>query len=113
MSSESDQRLLEIVDALQHQTEVGHIKWQTTDDDEAFLYSAGSTSILVDTSALAAPQKYWLKVINERGAEVERLVGSPDDPWDDKGNKLMALYTVARRSALSVDEVLDDVAQPL
>jgi len=110
MSETTDERVLEIVRALISQTKQGRISWTPTDDQEAFLYSSRSSSIIVDTNRRKLPQPYWIRILNERGAEVGRLHAAGGDAARPD---LAELHELARRSALRIDEVLDNVLRDL
>jgi len=113
---------MQIAQALLDQTKYGNIEWQSTDDDEAFLYSTSNSSIIIDTASRTGPQPYWLKILNQRGTVVETLDYNPqaEDEWMESqvtenkvGALLGKLHEAARRQALQIDDVINAVLREL
>jgi hypothetical protein len=120
-SPDTRDRLAQVGALLLRQTEAGAIEWRTTDDEEAFLYSGSKGSVL-SRRYLDRQEDSWyytLSVLNSRGTEVDKL----EEDWTrDAANKplhqehntmLEALWNAARRSALKIDEVLDELMEEI
>ncbi len=113
--TELDPRILEILKALIFHTQAGNVQWQTTDDEEKFIYSGSRSSIVVDSATNRTPQPYWFQILNQRGVVIEEVETSDDDPSisTDLNNAVIRLYGLAARSALQVDVAIDSVLKEL
>lgn len=119
-ANQTELRLAEVARVSLKRTREGVLDWRTTDDEAAFLFSGTSSSIIADFY----PRKdlYEIRILNSRGTIVESLrsreVTVDEGPWSSvepaPWNELLKeLHDAARRSALRIDEVLDETLQEL
>jgi hypothetical protein len=124
-SSDPKRRLIDIAELLLNQTTAGAIQWRTTDEDRTFLYSfsRGSITIRRFFDQTSEATGYALSVLNNHGTEVEEL----QQEWEqipgpkggtqiveaDHNDTLRQLWATARRSALDIDELLDDLEREI
>lgn len=105
------ERLMQIAQASLEQTRSGQMSWRATDDEDAFLFSGSSTSLIVD--AYPGLTKFELRVLNTRGtsiAELDGMYASSAPPHEGQNrvyDLLGSLHDAARRSALDIDVLLD------
>lgn len=114
-------RMRQLADGLLQATNEGKISWRTTDSESKFLYSAANASAMISSSVDRDGDMITeLSVLNTRGTVVETIRNSfasvenpfgasgeyAPEPWNET---LDALYHAARRSALKVDSVLDEL----
>jgi hypothetical protein len=114
MTTDDDavQRMVDIATELISQTSQGRVRWSTTDRDDVFQFSTTRASMTIEPGS--RQQTFVLRVLNERGVQVEALAAS-GEPFtrDPGGRELSELYELARRQALEVDDVLDTVLDEL
>lgn len=115
-------RMVQLAKLLTERTTSGRISWSSTDDESTFIYSAKRSSVTIDQHYDQEGDPFTtLSVLNERGTAVETLQSSYAPPegfgseytpasWN---KPLEDLYSVARSSALKIDEVLDDLMRQL
>jgi hypothetical protein len=114
------QRLVDLAKSLLKRTEDGNISWTTTDNESVFLFSGTNTSVRVSSYIDDDnDMRTKMSLLNSRGTVVESLESEfrrgPFDevqpaPWNQTLNDL---YHSAKRSALNVDAVLDDLLADL
>jgi hypothetical protein len=116
-------RLVEVARRALNQTQSGSMRWRSTDDDDAFIFSGSRTSLIVDFIPRAA--EYVLRVLNQNGTAIGELksewtLSESDDPWSTPERKaatwnsvLEGLYSAARHSALDVDAMLEATLKDL
>jgi hypothetical protein len=114
-------RMVSLANSLLERTRAGSIAWTVTDNERRFLFSGTNTSVgitsYVDRDGDTITS---LDLLNSRGTVVETL-RSEFEPNDDappytarNWNKLLDdLYYAARRNALNVDAMLDDLLADL
>ena len=103
----------DIVDKLAELTEQGQAPWRATADKSTFAVTFGRTSVLIsakETSPGSDVASYRLSVLNEKGIEIEFATAR----WglsvtNVKLPVLVPLYTSAKRTALGVDERLEEL----
>lgn len=115
-------KILELVRRLTTATEAGQAKWQRTDTATAFTYTGATSSVVVASKDTDGWAPFVLTLLDSAGAEVEKV--ESDTRWDSEyetsfvtstpwNDKLEHLYTVARRSALNIDDVVDSLLADL
>lgn len=112
-------RMTKIAGQLLRRTLDGLISWGETDNENEFIYSGTSTSVTIrrrDTRDIVG--RYILTVMNWRGTVVDTLesakkdLGIVEQP-EEWNAVLYDLYEAARRSALSIETVLDELLTEL
>ena len=91
-------KMEEILDKLRELSEQGKITWKPTAGKQTFAVVLDKSSVLVSKWSSA----FEIKVLNESGEEIERVVES----FGHEG-AIQELYETARRSALDVSGELD------
>ncbi len=111
--------MTKIAGQLLRRTLDGLISWGETDNENEFIYSGTSTSVTIrrrDTRDIVG--RYILTVMNWRGTVVDTLesakkdLGIVEQP-EEWNAVLYDLYEAARRSALSIETVLDELLTEL
>lgn len=115
------QRLHEVAQRLLAETLNGNVDWRTTDDEDAFLYSGSSASIIIDY--FSRNDSYSMRILNSRGTLVEELrsESAPEAPWGTStpaagaawNETLSSLHNAARRRALNIDTLITSVLRDL
>lgn len=102
-----------ILDKLAEITEQGQAPWRTTADKSAFSATFGRTSVVIsakETSPGSDMVSYRLSVLNEKGIEIEFATARwGPSVTNVKLPVLVPLYTSAKRTALGVDERLEEL----
>lgn len=120
-STQQEDKFPAIVRRLNERTLALRVDWTTTDKESAYLYTGESFSVIIDGYRdRDGDQRIELKLLNQRGTEVESL-HSTFTPGEYAGtflpgpnNELLeSLYAGARRNALRLDEVLDAILRDL
>jgi len=113
-----DQKIRNIIQALQRLTDEGRLPWSSTPDEETFRASipqgivriAKVVPTLAESDALAAGEDtYLLTLLDNGGRTVEQH--RPSDKLERA--MLSRLYIEARRSALKTDDFLEAVLRDL
>ncbi|WP_090850521.1 hypothetical protein [Nocardioides lianchengensis] len=93
-------------------TLAGTMNWKETDDPDLFLYAGSRTSLAIDYYPM--DKHYEFRVLNDRGTVVERFSRwpGPDEnaPWIEPTPEyltLQRLHDAARRSALRIDDIIE------
>lgn len=114
------QRLVDLAKSLLERTRDDKISWTATDNETAFLFSGTSTSVRISTSFDNDGDMHTkLSLLNSRGTEVDSLQNeyhpAEISGWEpeDWNEVLDDLYYSARRKALDVDSMLDDILADL
>jgi hypothetical protein len=108
------ERLVELSKRLRAATDAGQAEW-TAEDDTTFLWTGSSGAISVRSRDGDGEEPFELDVFSATRQKVETL-GSEwmeDEqpaPWNEA---LTGLYRAARRRALGVDRILDDLLAEL
>ena len=86
------------------------VNWQPTSDEQTFLASLGTASVMIleDQAGDAV-----LRILNLEGQEIERLDSGIEGEGRTWRNELRELYIMAKRVALGVDSQLEDLLQEL
>ena len=106
--------LEQILDGLILRTTDGKLKWHRSIHDDQFVASAGAISVVVRElipRAIDADPHYRFEILDENGQTVEVLHYDSSTTRQDK--RLEQLFTLARRSALNTDSVLQRLAEAL
>lgn len=103
-------RLIELCERLSGGTHAGRIVW-VVEEATSFAWSGSSGAVSVRSRDGDGEEPYELAVFTASGQKVETLTSewAEDDtpaPWNDA---LARLYRAARREALGVDKILDDL----
>lgn len=110
MAEDEEESILAIAKIALERTKEKVLEWRTTDDEESFIYSGESTSLVV--ARVRGPQPYEFRILNQRGTEIGSVAPKENDVWMPDADRspdfaiIEELYTLARRSALRVDETL-------
>jgi hypothetical protein len=108
------ERLVELSTRLKAATDEGQLEW-TAEEDTAFLWTGARGGVRVSSRDGDGEEPYELDVFSPAGQKVETLGSewSADEqpaPWNDA---LARLYRSARRRALGVDKILEDLLAEL
>jgi hypothetical protein len=104
------ERLVELSKRLRAATDAGQLEW-TAEEDTAFLWTGVGGSVGVRSRDRDGEEPYELEVFTAARQKVESLGSewSADEqpaPWNDA---VAGLYRAARRRALGVDDLLEDL----
>ena len=104
------ERLIELCDRLRTGTETGKVVWQA-DGDAAFAWSSSSGSVNVRSLDDDGDEPFELAIFSPGGQKVETLASewAEDETPAAWNAPLGRLYRAARRQALGVDKILDDL----
>lgn len=109
-------RIAKIVEQLLLKTGQGQVDWAESGEDEYFLKTkSGSVVIgIMQVGPILRRDEYFVSVRNRAGTLVGRIRSDiepppPDFPHPQWRGALAQLHELARRRALKVDKVLDDV----
>ena len=108
------ERLVEVARRLRAATDEGQVDW-TAEDDTSFLWNGSSGAISVRSRDGDGEEPFELDVFSAAKQKVETLGSewTEDEqpaPWNEA---LTRLYRAARRKALGVDRILDDLLAEL
>ena len=106
----SADRLLELAYTLLARSKSGAIKWVAAEGTDAFVYSGSKAAVVVRTQDRDGQAPYLMTLYDGAGSAVEGASSTDNDEWHFV---LADLYQLARRSALSIDEVLDSLLSDL
>jgi hypothetical protein len=103
-------RLVELCDRLTTATMLKQLEW-TAEHETAFFCARKSGSIAIRSRDRDGEPPYELAIYNPNGNQVESLLSEwlPDDEPAFWNKALTDLYRAARRQALGVDLILDDL----
>jgi hypothetical protein len=110
MQPDPNIRLVELCERLAEATALGAVEW-TAEEETAFVCKRRSGTVGIRSRDRDGEPPYELVIFNQRGAKVESLLSewsAEQEPafW----NKAVAdLYRAARRQALGVDKLVDDL----
>lgn len=108
------EQLVELSSRLRVATDSGELEW-TAEDDTTFLWTGSSGAVSVRSRDGDGEEPFELDVFSAARQKVETLSSewTADEqpaPWNDA---LARLYRAARRKALGVDRILDDLLAEL
>lgn len=103
-------RLIELCERLSAGTQAGQVVWEA-EEATSFSWSGSSGAVNVRSRDADGEEPFELAVLASGGQKVESLTSewAEDDtpaPWNDA---LGRVYRAARRQALGVDRILDDL----
>ena len=104
----------QILDGLIRRTTDGKLQWRRSIHDDHFVASPGGISVVIrELPALHVVDgpTYRFEILDEAGQTVEVLHSGNASTSQDK--QLQQLFTLARRSALNIDSVLQKLAEAL
>ena len=107
--------LVEIARRLTAATDAGQVEWAAV-EDTVFLWTGKGSSVSVRSRDSDGEEPYELDVFNAAGQKVETLgsewTGDQQEPasWNDP---ISRLYRAARRQALGVDQILQELLAQL
>lgn len=104
------ERLVELSKRLRAATDAGQLEW-TAEEDTAFLWTGARGAVGVRSRDRDGEEPYELEVFSAARQKVESLSSewTADEqpaPWNDA---VARLYRAARRQALGVDRILQDL----
>ena len=97
----------QILDGLIQRTSEGKLHWSISVRDNQFVTSVDAISIVIRRQR----ELYQLEILDEAGQTVETLQSVGALPGQRE--KLLRLFTLARRSGLKVDSTLEKLAKAL
>jgi hypothetical protein len=108
------ERLVELSRRLKAATEAGQLEW-TAEEDTAFLWTGERGAVSVRSRDGDGLEPYEVDIFNARRQKVETLgsewtADEQPAPWNDA---VARLYRAARRQALGVGRLLDDLLAEL
>ncbi len=107
----TDPKLVELVTRLHRQTVLGKVAWEPTVTDDEFQAEFPDYTIRISIPTLYS---YRLEILNPDGRVVEAISSwALEKSMDDAVETMSELYAVARRTAMRVDEALDDLLSKL
>lgn len=105
----------DVVAKLAELTEKGQVPWKSTVDKSAFAATFGKMSVLISSrepfTELAST--YSLAVLDEQGNEIDSATASHNPASLDDPPVLARLYITAKRSAVGVDERLEELLRAM
>lgn len=113
MESPSE-RLIELIRRLKAATDAGQLEWAAV-EDTAFVWTAAHGAVSVRSRDGDGEEPYELDVFSPERQKVETLASewTTDEqaaPWNEA---VARLYRAARRQALGVDRILEDLLREL
>lgn len=113
---------MHLVTTLAKLTKLGRIDWESTIDYGTFQVSFKNYTVRIFSKAgMNAENDVIVQLLNEEGLVAESftdidLNNDSDNTQDDRAywyNTMVELYTYARRRALGVDKILDEIISSL
>ena len=104
----------QILDGLIRRTSDGKLKWRRSVRDDQFVASVGAISVVVreiPPRQFDDEPMHRFEILDENGQTVEVL--RYDNSSREQDKQLQQLFTLARRSALNIDSVLQKLAEGL
>lgn len=101
---EPSNRLLQLVDTLRSRTRAGRANWMQGSQDDTFLWSTTSGSVVVFPKDHDNQPPYVVRILGEEGQVLEEETFFGDD---DAFDNVLALYKAARGNALDIDSTID------
>lgn len=106
-------KIADIITKLLERTNEGKVSWKTTADENTFIAVVGNISTeVVGYTTARARQEVLFRILSSEGREIERYTTRVGD-GQDISDKLIELYAKAKRTALGVDDALDDLLKAL
>lgn len=112
-------RMTKLAKQLLRRTLNGQISWNETDNENEFIYSASDSSVAIqNNNTRSITGRYTLTVRNWRGTIVQQLQSALRESdfveiQEDWNEVLLDLYEAARRNALNIEGMLDDLITEL
>lgn len=103
--------LEQILTGLVQRTTEGKLQWSRTVHDGRYTTSVGAISVVIFDTVSSYGAGYQFDILDESGETVESL--RHEDTTQEQDEKLERLYILARRSALNIDSVLEQLAKGL
>jgi hypothetical protein len=122
VSDYGEQKLLDLTNRLIAGTELGQVDWQTTDNETAFVCTLRAASVAITSVDDDGVSPFSLLILDQSGdvvdsltTRVQRLPAQDSGqirvaPWNEP---LERLYEVARRNALNIDKIVDELLAEL
>jgi hypothetical protein len=110
----STNRYIQLLQLLVEQTDSGKLDWKDTGEESKFFVAFPNYSILISEEpgeSVLFPE-YYISVVNSEGRIVDRFSAAtlPSEILGKNSYNVMRdLFSQARRSALRVDEALDNI----
>lgn len=103
-------RLVELCERLADATTAGHAEW-TAEEETGFVWRRESGSVGIRSRDRDGEPPYELAIFSPTAEKVENLLSewSPEEEPAFWNPALADLYRAARRNALGVDRILDDL----
>lgn len=112
-----DPKVLKLVISIRAMSKARKVTWQTTTDDHRFIapLPRGAVAIRERRSRNSSDPDYGFEVIDSEGEVVDSIWDTDvsgavtNDPPENLFVIMEELYKLARRAALNVDDVVDDL----
>lgn len=106
-------RFRKLVDRLDEKTRADELSWVVTTEDDCFQVNFPNFS--VELIRDERNDTYLIRLYDQHGRVIESMdAGDLDKDWRKESfKKIVGVYTMARRKALNVDKVFDDILTAL
>lgn len=109
-------KIAKVVDSLIVNTELGKIIWkENLIDENTFKYSSANTSVIIGKKQHDYDEfSIFIEIYDKNGKQIE--IVTDDDLsgfFDSSYQKMDNLFAVARRQALGVEQILDNLLEEL
>lgn len=109
-------KIAKVVDSLIINTELGKIIWkENLIDENTFKYSSANTSVIIGKKQHDYDEfSIFIEIYDKNGKQIE--IVTDDDLsgfFDSSYQKMDNLFAVARRQALGVEQILDNLLEEL
>lgn len=106
-------RFRELIIRLEEKTRADELAWVATTEDDCFQVHFSNFS--VEIARNARNDNFFIRLYDDQGRIIEWIdTESLDKDWRKEFSKKVAgIYTSARRKALNVDKVFDDILAAL
>jgi len=114
MMESPSERLIELTRRLKAATDAGQLEWAPV-EDTAFVWTASRGAVGIRSRDGDGEEPYEIDVFSAERQKVDTLtsewtVDEQPAPWNDA---VAGLYRAARRQALGVDRILEDLLREL
>jgi hypothetical protein len=107
------EKLVRVLQSIDEATQAGNIPWEATSARDTFQASFRRYSVLISKHWHEELQDHYIvfSITNERGEVVEEIDQGQASQSDY--NNMEGLFDAARRTAMGVEEALDELLQDL
>ena len=106
-----DEKLARIITSLLRKTKNGEIRWEETSSNSKFMVSFSRGNITIDLRTDEfGDEIVVIEIQNEYGKTAEEITASGVREWMQNSESVfLELYQLARRHALRIEEILDQL----